>query len=119
MRSSRIEEQMTKMIDSLAALRGDVRAVRLAIETGVAAQALQWPVEGRTGSLGGDKVRTLRAGCHGNSRACRVVWELRDIGKDGEIMSKRMTKMEECHYLTVLREAMIKALEMAGTGLTR
>ena len=39
MRSSRVEEQMAKMIDSLAALRGDVRAVRLAIETGVAAHA--------------------------------------------------------------------------------
>lgn len=39
MRSSRIEEQMAKLIDSLAALRGDVRAVRDAIETGVAAQA--------------------------------------------------------------------------------
>jgi hypothetical protein len=28
MRSSRVEEQMAKLIDSLAALRGDVRAVR-------------------------------------------------------------------------------------------
>ncbi len=39
MRSSRIDEQMAVLIESLRELRGDVRAVRMAIETGVAAHA--------------------------------------------------------------------------------
>ncbi len=39
MRSSRIDEQMAVLVESLRELRGDVRAVRAAIETCVAAQA--------------------------------------------------------------------------------
>jgi hypothetical protein len=39
MRSNRIDEQMAVLIESLRELRGDVRAVRMAIETGVAAHA--------------------------------------------------------------------------------
>lgn len=39
MRSSRIDEQMAVLVASMQALRSDVRAVRLAIETGVAAHA--------------------------------------------------------------------------------
>ena len=39
MRSSRIDEQMAVLVESLRELRGDVRAVRMAIETGVAAHA--------------------------------------------------------------------------------
>lgn len=38
-RSSRVDEQMAVLVASLQALRSDVRAVRLAIETGVAAHA--------------------------------------------------------------------------------
>jgi hypothetical protein len=39
MRSRRIDEQMAVLVESLRELRGDVRAVRMAIETGVAAHA--------------------------------------------------------------------------------
>ena len=39
MRSRRIDEQMAVLVESLRELRGDVRAVRAAIETGVAAHA--------------------------------------------------------------------------------
>ena len=39
MRSSRIDEQMAVLVEALRELRGDVRAVRMAIETGVAAHA--------------------------------------------------------------------------------
>lgn len=38
-RSRRVDEQMAVLVESLQALRSDVRAVRLAIETGVAAHA--------------------------------------------------------------------------------
>jgi hypothetical protein len=39
MRSSRIDEQMAVLVEALRELRGDVRAMRMAIETGVAAHA--------------------------------------------------------------------------------
>jgi hypothetical protein len=39
MRSRRIDEQMAVLVESLRELRGDVREMRRAIETGVAAHA--------------------------------------------------------------------------------
>jgi hypothetical protein len=39
MRSRRIDEQMAVLVESLRELRGDVRAVRRAVETGIAAHA--------------------------------------------------------------------------------
>jgi hypothetical protein len=47
MRSSRIDEQMAVLVESLRELRGDVRAVRMAIETGVAAHARHVAREGK------------------------------------------------------------------------
>jgi hypothetical protein len=93
MRSRRIDEQMAVLIESLRELRGDVRAVRMAIETGVAAHARH------VARASEEKDRTRCECCGANA-----LWIVEDVALCGKCAMKAQTGVA-AHARHVAREA--------------